>query len=213
MNRKLAPIVFCAYNVLCVGFLVALGPLAERLGVAPFKEGGLVETVQSVLLLLCCAIAAIAAKRVPGRRAVLVALAFVSGLVVLREFDSALDRLIPHIGWEGPAGILFLCGAALLYQHRRSMWREVEEFVRTVPFVVLWFGLVLTWGCAQLVGHGQFLRGVMVDYDRNLKRVLDESFETFGMCVILVGVIETVIWVRRRSAMLANGPVEAGDGS
>jgi hypothetical protein len=56
--------------------------------------------------------------------------------------------------------------------------------------------LLFTWGAAQLIGHGPLLESVIANYDRDLKRVLEESLETFGYCVILVGTIEALLLAR-----------------
>jgi uncharacterized membrane protein YkvI len=206
MKMTWRPLFFVGYNLLCVGFLVALGPLAEHRGVEPFKEGGLVECFQATILMASAILATVAAVKLPRYRGVLIMIATCGAAGFIRELDSTFDRISETAGWQAPFAIVMLGGLSVLWRERKHLRTQLQEYVTSLPFAVMWFGLVITWAVAQLIGHGQFLKGVMEVYDRDLKRVFEESFEAFGYCILLIGVVETVLWARRRSKRTDTSP-------
>jgi hypothetical protein len=196
MTKKVHGLLFVVYHIICIGFLVSLPYLTEWLGTAPFDEGAMVETLQTGLLFIVAVVAISAAQRAHRGRIVLWMLAFFAALCFIREHDSLLDKTLPRFGWQLPAYAVFFVGLFLLFRHRKAAWRELNEFIPSVPFLVLWFGVVIVFAVSQLIGHGDLLRAIMEEYDYTVKRILEESLETFGHLVLLVGTLETVFWSR-----------------
>jgi vacuolar-type H+-ATPase subunit I/STV1 len=132
----------------------------------------------------------------------------VSAIAAIREMDGIFDR-IPVIRWEIPAAGLLIFAIGYAWRHRATLGPQVDYFVRTAPFGVLWAGFIVIALIAQLVGHGRFLELVMGDdYHRDYKRVIEEITELFGYLIFLLGAIETVLFDdkdHRNSVHFGNG--------
>lgn len=156
-----------------------------------FRESGLIEWLQVLIIASTAAVFGVAWRRGAQSRPVMLILALITAALVARELDADLDRLLPVVGWQGPAAAC-LVGAAWV---GRSRWAAIvsglERWVRSPAFALLWCGAVTTLVFAQLIGQADLWKGVMGDaYDRAFKRVVEESAELFGYSLLLVGALE-----------------------
>lgn len=186
---------YAAYSGLLMAWLLAL-PFIARIGdVQAFAEGHVVEWFQFALVALAAVLLAIAAWRLPTWRGLLALLAGLAGLAAMREQDMLLDSL--WIGWKLPALLCLGLGIFVATRDLPALHRQVRRFITTPGFGILWAALLTVIGAAQLIGHGDLLGIVMGDnYDGRLKRVVEEAFESFGYLLLLIGTIETLLWVR-----------------
>lgn len=185
---------FAAYTLALGGALALLPYVMLRGGMGPFREGGLVEWVQSGALLLTACAFAFGAVRFSPFRQVFLLLALTATYALVREMDSPFEALIPWLGWKLPAALVVLCAVLVVWRKPRETLAEMGEFVTGRGFALLWVGLVVAILFAQLVGHGQFLRTLLgEDYTRDYKRVIEEIGELFGYLLVLIGSIESLV--------------------
>jgi hypothetical protein len=185
---------FVIYTVILIASLSSLPLIAEYAGAATFKEGGPVESAQLALVLFSAGILATGAWRSPAWRGLLCLLAFLASIAAVRELDSVLDRLIPVLGWKAPAGVLVFFAAFCAWHYRKGLIWQIQGFITSYPFSILWAGLLIVVVCAQSVGNGRMLEALMLsDYVRDYKRMVEELIELCGYFFIAVGSIEMVI--------------------
>lgn len=186
------------YGLVIVAMLLLLPLAGQRWGAEAFSEGHIVEWTQFSLIAFSAALLMVSAWRLSRWRSLLGVLGSIAALASVRELDSLLDNNLP-LGWKGPAAVCALAGAAFALCQRAAFARQVESFVQTPGFGILWVGLVVVVAFAQLVGHEPFLATLFAeDYYGRLKRIVEELLELFGYVLILIGSIETISLMRRR---------------
>jgi len=199
---------FSFYTLGMLAGLASLPHLLEPGDFVLFSENGPIEWLQLALMGQAAIIFGIGAWKEPPMRCLFTQFSIISAIAAIREMDGIFDQ-IPVIRWEIPAACLL--GFAVFYgwRHQATLGPQVDYFVRTAPFGVLWAGFIVIALIAQLVGHGRFLELVMGnDYHRDYKRVIEEITELFGYLIFLLGAIETVLFddkEHRNSSHLGNG--------
>lgn len=210
-GHKLALQTLSRFSLYTLGMLAGLASLPHLLEPGDFilfSENGPVEWLQFALMGQAAFIFGLGAWREPPMRYLFVEFAAVSAIAAIREMDGFFDR-IPVIRWEIPALGLLIFAVWYGWRHRIALGPQVDYFVRTAPFGVLWAGFVVIALIAQLVGNGHFLELVMGDdYHRDYKRVTEEITELFGYLIFLLGAVETVLFddkEHRNTTHLGNG--------
>lgn len=185
---------YVIYTVLIFAFGTILPTLAEKGDIRLFKEGGLFEWCQFMILTLLCIIFLLAGCNIKRRRELLFVLAMISGMAMIRELDSLLDDIIPVIGWKLPMTVLVAWGIFYVFDKREVLPDQIRECIRKRSFAILWAGFVFAVPMAQLIGHGDFLRSILGDdYTRNYKRIVEETGEMGGYLMILIGAVECIL--------------------
>jgi len=185
---------FSLYTLGMLAGLASLPHLLEPGDFVLFYENGPIEWLQFALMGQAAVIFGIGAWKEPPMRCLFLKFSVVSAIAAIREMDGFFDR-IPVIRWEMPAAGLLLFAILYGWRHRTTLGPQVDYFVRTAPFGVLWAGFVVIALIAQLVGNGRFLELVMGDdYHRDYKRVIEEITELFGYLIFLLGATETVLF-------------------
>ncbi len=184
---------FAAYTAVIVCLAASL-PLLLRNGSAlSFGENQFIEWIESALLLAVSLVALWGGYRAPASRRVMFLLASVAIFATCRELDMLLDVIVPVIGWK-VGGIVLVFGAWRTYIHRREFIRQLDAFLRSQAFALLWAGFILAAPFAQLIGYAGFLKQLMGDdYMRDYRRVIQESAELFGYVLLVAGALEGVI--------------------
>lgn len=186
------------YTVLVFAFVLLVPVVFEGNRGLLTEEHGLVENLQLGLLVGGCLTCLAGAGSAPALRNFFLVLASFYALVAVRELDAALDTLIPVLGWK--VGFLFpLAAGAMAWRSRPMLWKQSALFAHTGAFGILWGAFVILMPFAQIVGNGAFLRAVMGadNYVSGFKRVVEETGETLGCYLLLVGAIEAVFQMRR----------------
>jgi len=184
---------------LVMGLVAALLPhLVNLSGKGSFfAERGPVEILQVFLLFGMVANLLLHARSKPDSRELSVILAAFPLFAACRELDFLLDQLIPVIGWK-IAGLLPLGAAWFVYARRQRVLREIQSFVNTRSFSLLWSGCILVVIVAQLLGNTYLFETMMGDqYDRIYKRFIEESAELLGYIVLFCGTIEYRFCLRK----------------
>ncbi len=185
---------FATYTATLGGMLALLPHLTLHMDVAIFGEGGAVEWAQFGVLLLAVAGFAFGAARLPRFRQCFLLLALAAAVALVREADSPLNAVLPHVGWKLPATLVVLAAVILIWREPARLGAQMKQFASCRGLPLLWAGLVVAVLFAQLVGHGRFLQLLMKqDYVRDYKRVVEELGELFGYVLVLFGTIESLV--------------------
>lgn len=188
---------FIIYTLVVFGFTSSL-PFIIGQGDGDFiifYENGPIEWLQFILLSLSVFIflRAVRSKEYNSRELFSI-LSLTTAIAMIRELDLILDKYIPVFGWKLPA-IFCVAAAIVIYlQRKNQLTVQIDTFIRTRSFSLLWCGFILAVPFAQLVGHGAFLQVLMGDdYVRDYKKVIEELGEMLGYLLILVGSLESVL--------------------
>lgn len=187
------------YTIAIFGQILIVWFLAARYGDALFSEGSLLEWLQFALACATAVVFAAAARRVAGFRQLLLILAVLPALVAIRELDKYLDAWLPGVGWQGPFFLLAAAAAAFGFRHRDMLIAQLRVFAQHRSFGILWGGFIFAIPFAQMIGHGDFLKSLFgEDYHRSFKRIIEETGETIGYSILLLGAIDCAANLRRR---------------
>jgi hypothetical protein len=185
-----------SYSIAFV-FLLLTVPLLARAGASSeFIEDGAIEWFQWAVVTIAAFSFFAAAARYPDYRELLVCLGLLAALAAIREQNNRLAIALPHLGWGAVAGILVTIAAAWLWRRRVEFGRQLVGFAPTAPFALLWCGLLTVVAYAQLIGKRETWQLLVGDaFRRELGRAIQETAEAFGYLLLLVGAIETIIYI------------------
>jgi hypothetical protein len=194
-----------------VFYLLAIGGVMQLLltyassedYVEQFREGDAVEWFQQFLILGSALLLGAAAWAYQTLRPLLTAMALLASVAVIRELDSLFDRLIPVMGWYLPGGLLLAAAVVTVIRHRRTLGYQMAQYAQTFSAGVIWCGFITVVVFAQIIGQADKWRPLLGEsYTRHIKRVIEESCETFGYMLLFFGAVEALFWAlhRRRSS-------------
>ncbi|MCQ2364565.1 MAG: hypothetical protein MJ051_03310 [Akkermansia sp.] len=161
-----------------------------------FKEGlieeyGVLENLQSGVLLLTSVILLGEAARHERYRAILFSLAMCTTAALIREQDAFLDEHLPIISWKF-CFIFPIMGLAALWRQIRTDRAPLFDFFRSGSFGIMLMAFVTIVPLAQCLGHRHFVIDVLGTEEdpRLIRRFLEEPFELMGYIQILLAAIE-----------------------
>jgi hypothetical protein len=190
---------FFAYTIAVAWFTAMLPSLAESHSVDVFKENGLIEWVQFGLLVATTLVFVGGAHRIAGFRSLFLLLASLSAFAAFRELDALLNSLIPVLGWK-IGSIVLLAAAVMAWKDWDQLRLQIAGMLPSRAFATLWAGFVVAVPVGQLLGHGPFLEVLMGDdYNRDYKRVIEESAELIGYMILFAGSIEAIAQMKAAS--------------
>ncbi len=197
--QRLVPVLtrMAAYLAAAFVLMLALPRVAGGDAGRLFRESGPVQWTQLGFLVLTGGLLILAAAIHPARRGFYGAAAGVAMLALVRELDSAFDRLIPVAGWKAAAAAVGLGLAGFAWWHRRSLITALADQVDRRPFALLFCGFLVVVPFAQLFGHGPLQRIILGEaYHPDIKRILEEIAELFGYFLLLLGAVECLLGAR-----------------
>lgn len=161
-----------------------------------FKEGlieeyGILENIQSGVLLITAIILLGEAARHARYRAILFSLAMCITAALIREQDTFFDTHLPVISWKF-CFIFPIMGLAALWRQVRLDRTPLFEFFRSSSFGIMLMAFVTIVPLAQCLGHRHFIIDVLGTEEdpRLIRRFLEEPFELMGYFQILLATIE-----------------------
>ncbi|MEM9425322.1 MAG: hypothetical protein AAGA06_01345 [Pseudomonadota bacterium] len=168
-------------------FVCAVIYLEVRMLGGTMSEGGLVESVQALLIALCSLTFFLGAHRHPDQRGYLILVAALFLCMFVRENDRVLDQ-IAHGFWSVPTLLIIaatvvavakdratLLNPLYIHSQRGSFWVLAVGFVQLIVFSRL-FGSGLLWD------HSAMQAGSDV-----AKRIVQEGTELSSYALILTG--------------------------
>ena len=200
-RADIAPVfgLFAAYSLAVLGAIFLIIAAARSDGTAFFEENHYLEQVQVGILALGATYCWAAASRFRDFGVLFHCLGILCAMAAIRELDKNLDSLIPLLGWQLPFSLVLLLGLLTVWCGRRELPRQIRIFVNHRSFGMMWPGFIVAIPFGQLVGHGPFLRDLFgEDYERSVKRVIEESSEMIGYLIIALSGIDLALWLRKR---------------
>jgi hypothetical protein len=198
---------FAIYGAVILGVLASLTGIARRFGFDAFRENDLIETIQLGIVTLTGTALLIGGWRLQRWRQMLVMMAALVFVAAIRESDHTLDAILP-LGWKGPALLVLAAGIFVVARDIHAFGRQIERFIPTAAFGMLWAAMIFVIGCAQLIGHGPLMQAIVgpENYSAALKRAMEESLELAGYLVLAIGCIETLFTLRRLDRLSSPKP-------
>jgi len=185
-----------AYTVFIFFFTMSLPFLVQHCDISVFKENGPIEWLQFSLLFCTTSIFLAGAKKFPNFKEMFLFWACFSAFAAVREMDKLLDELIPWIGWK-IALIFAVYIVILIIIDRHKIKEQVARVLLSHALDIVWAGFLIAVPVAQLLGDGLFLESILGDdYNRSYKRVIEESGETIGYFLLLVGSAEFIFLMK-----------------
>lgn len=161
-----------------------------------FKEGlieeyGILENIQSGVLVITAIILLGEAARHARYRAILFSLAMCITAALIREQDAFFDTHLPVISWKF-CFIFPIMGLAALWRQVQLDRTPLFEFFRSSSFGIMLMAFVTIVPLAQCLGHRHFIIDVLGTEEdpRLIRRFLEEPFELMGYFQILLATIE-----------------------
>ncbi len=187
---------FVIYSFVIFGCMAAISIIDPIVGIAFYKENGPLELAQLCLLVGAGTTFFIGSFYFPNFSQLFFFLSSFFAFAVIRELDSLLSSMIPWVGWK-VGFVILLLAMVLSYINRNILKNQIRQFIAYRSFAILWVGFLVAVPIAQMLGHGEFLQYVMGDdYIRGYKRVIEESGEVIGYCLLFMGSIESLVQIR-----------------
>lgn len=182
---------YALYSLAFFGMIFVIWELADGHGNALFSEGSVLEKLQFMIMMLGVFVSLWSAFCPLGYRVLPLMLASLCGLAAIRELDVFFDELIPVAGWNLPFHLLFLSSLVIAWKFRTAFVDQLRVFARHRSFGTLWAGFMIAIPFGQMIGHGPLMRQLFgEDYHRPMKRIIEESAETMGYLMILIGIFD-----------------------
>lgn len=158
-----------------------------------FAESSLVEQAQNIFLILSL----ISLTFTRGYQAIKYILILILGLFFIREQDAFLDSAITEHSWKFICIIFASLVGYKIFQIRKTIVSEIEEFIKTSSSGILFLGFTTLLIFSRMFGRKKFWKVVegTEDYTRNVKNAAEECTELFGYFLILIGIIEFYVYV------------------
>jgi hypothetical protein len=167
-------------------------------GAALFSEGSPLEWAHVVIMASAAVTFFWAVRATPSVRVVSLLLAHLPLLAVARELDKFFDDLIPVLGWQLPFYLILASAAFHFWKNRGKFFEQLPILCAHRSFALMWSGLMIAIPFAQLAGHGPFLENLFgEDYERPMKRVIEEVSETIGYMIIFLAAIDWKLYSGR----------------
>ncbi len=188
-----------AYTVCNFAAVLAIWGLARVHGAMMFSEGSVLEWAQFGIMLIGAAMCITMSFRIMEFSVLLRILGMLCLLAAIRESDRGLDKLIPFLGWQLPFHAVLLGGVLMVWKNFEEFLRQVRYLAGHRAFGMMWAGFMVAIPFGQMIGHGAFLRDLFGDdYERPMKRVIEESAETIGYLIIVLANLEFILSLRSR---------------
>lgn len=186
---------FIIYTLTVFAIAVSLPVVIEYGDFIVFSENGPLEWIQLILIFISASLLLCDSRlRICEFKELFCVIAFLQLFAAAREMDLIFDRFIPVIGWKLPATVCVLVIVLIYLKNKSIFLSQLERFIQTRSFALLWCGFIVAVPYSQLVGHGKFLELLMGDdYMRDYKRVIEELGELLGYLLIMVGSLEAVL--------------------
>ncbi|MEL0628673.1 hypothetical protein [Psychromonas aquatilis] len=153
------------------------------------SEYSMTEYLQELLLLSTVLVYSYIAYKKTSHRHFAVLLAGFFCCLLIREFDALLDK-IQHGFWVYPALLVALSSIIYALKDLSQTLRTFSQFVQHKHFITLNLGMVMLLVFSRIFGMGDLWEGILgEDYDRLVKRVVEEGLEVLGYTIIFYAAI------------------------
>ncbi len=148
------------------------------------SESSATELLQETLLFCTTLSFAYTAYKDPSVRHFSVLITGFFACMLIREFDGLLDT-IQHGFWVYPATLVALFSIIHALKAPDKTLSAFAKFVQSRHFISLSIGMTLLLVFSRIFGMGDLWQGILgPDYERIIKRVVEEGLEVLGYTVI-----------------------------
>ena len=182
------------YFFLCILFALSLRILANYFKAETFKEFGVVENLQIVILSLSAVSFGFLAYLSQKFRPLLIAFSSLFLFAICRELDAFFDTHIPFISWKFCYLFPFLSGL-YLFQKRKKLKKILLLFCTSPAFYIMCSAMIVFIPLAQAIGNKSFISTVLPDaHDVILmRRFFEESGEVLAYFLLFLSSVEFYI--------------------
>jgi hypothetical protein len=178
------------FTIFVFALILVIWWMAHSHGPELFSEGSPLEWIQFGILIGTSLVLLHYGLTAP-RRPLALAISALPAMAATRELDKYLDEWLPVVGWQLPFYLFLAAGTRVAWSHRKSIPGELGSLLSHRAAGVFWAGFIIAIPFAQMIGHGAFLKALYdIDYERSLKRIIEECAETIGYLVLLFGAID-----------------------
>jgi len=148
------------------------------------SEYSATELLQETLLFCTTLSFTYTAYKAPSVRHFSVLIAGFFACMLIRELDGLLDT-IQHGFWVYPATLVALLSIIHALKAPEKTLSAFARFVQSRHFISLSIGMTLLLVFSRIFGMGELWQGILgPDYERLIKRVVEEGLEVLGYTVI-----------------------------
>ena len=188
------------YFFLCLFFALSLRGLAHTYKADTFKEFGVIENIQ--LLLLCFSSISFFIQGIFSKK-FRPLLFFFSSLCIFaffREMDSLFDILFPFISWKF-CYLFPILSLFYLYKKRNNIKKALFLFFTSPAFYIMCSAMIIFIPLAQAIGNRGFISSVLPDaHDVILmRRFIEESAEILAYFLLFISSVEFYISLIKKS--------------
>jgi len=179
------------FSVICFALIMIIWKMAKAYSVHLFMEGSALEFTQFLIMFFGMMLALSSAWRNKDFAIIFIIFGLLCAMCAVREVDMYLDAWIPILGWNLPFHMMSFTGIFLIWRNLKVFKSQVHCFVLHRSFGTVWAGFMLAIPFAQMIGHGAFLQALFTEnYQRPMKRMIEESAETMGYLIIVLGICD-----------------------
>ncbi len=182
------------YFFLCILFALSLRIMANYFKEATFKEFGIVENLQIVILFSSAVSFSFLAYLSQKFRPLLIAFSSLFLFAICRELDAFFDTHVPFVSWKFCYLFPLLAGC-YLFQKRKKLKKILLLFCTSPAFYIMCSAMIVFIPLAQAIGNKSFISTVLPDaHDVILmRRFFEESGEILAYFLLFISSIEFYI--------------------
>ena len=163
-----------------------------------YEEGSVLEWVQLLFLLSSVVILGVIAHRYQHHRPLAIALASCFLAACIRENDAFFDRYLFRHAWKMGVVIVVVVGVRAVLAERKLVGASLRECANWLSSGVMLSGFMVVFVFSRILGYKVWWMAVMGDgYTRVVTRVAEESVELLGYYLLLIGVLEYALTLKR----------------
>jgi len=172
----------------------------------PYSEAGLVEILQSVLLIAMLVLAVIRARSDRGYRQLSVCMALVFLILFIRENDHPLDMILFHGSWKYFALAPIAALVWYFFKEREVISRQLVVFSGTAGFGMMMGGVIML-AYSRMFGRSVYWQEVMGDnYQRIVKNAAEEGVELLAIATITCAMLHYFHFAGSKEHAQPSGP-------
>lgn len=163
-----------------------------------FTEHTILEAMEIVAIALSMTMVLLAAVLIPESRSLSLVLGLLLLGALIRELDLFLDRYVFDGAWQMLVTLVLAAIASTIWRDRRAFRRALRSMSTTPAIGFLAVGALTTAVFSRLFGKQEFWQEIMQEsYNRSVKNAVEETVEFYGYTLILIGIIEYILWLKR----------------
>ena len=182
------------YFILSVLFVFLLHALSKSFGSDMFKEHGLIENMQLILLAITGGVFFVQSIVSPQYRPILYLFSSLCIFAFIRELDSFFDNILPIISWKF-CYLFPLIALVYIFKHLKNIKKPLISFCTSPAFYMMCTAMIIFIPIAQAIGNRAFISSVLPDATDVIlmRRFIEESGEILAYFLLFLSSLEFYI--------------------